>query len=99
MEYWELQWRLALAIWPYQNGYNTKDATSNGGVFQLSVRLGRYTQNQTYSHGAYISGAAYMYSVTNGESPNGNQVIQVSTVFSIHASIISSRRGTVARSW
>lgn len=65
MEYWELQWRLALAIWPYQNGYNTKDATSNGGVFQLSVRLGRYTQNQTYSHGAYISGAAYMYSVVS----------------------------------
>ncbi|KAJ5203593.1 Six-hairpin glycosidase [Penicillium cf. viridicatum] len=58
-----LRWQ----IWPYQNGYNTKDATSNGGLFQLSVRLARYTKNQTYSYGAYISGAAYMYSVKNGE--------------------------------
>lgn len=56
-----LRWQ----IWPYKNGYNTKDATSNGGIFQLSVRLARCTKNQTYSYGAYTSGAAYMYIVVS----------------------------------
>lgn len=100
-----LRWQ----IWPYQIGYNTKDAISNGGLFQLSARLARYTKNQTYSdwaekiwdwsasvpilntaewtigdaldvesdckshgdlqwtysYGAYISGAAYMYNVVS----------------------------------
>ncbi|KAJ5779891.1 Six-hairpin glycosidase [Penicillium paradoxum] len=103
-----LRWQ----IWPYQDGYNKKGALSNGGLFQLSARLARYTNNQTYSdwaekiwewstrvplvnttewtigdtvevasdckshgdlswthnYGAYISGAAYMYNVTNGQS-------------------------------
>lgn len=35
-------------IFPYQFGYNIKNAISNGGLFQLSARLARYTQNQTY---------------------------------------------------
>lgn len=40
-----LRWQ----IWPYQAGYNIKNAISNGGLFQLSARLARYTNNQTYS--------------------------------------------------
>jgi mannan endo-1,6-alpha-mannosidase len=39
-----LRWQ----IWPYQNGYGSKTALSNGGLFQLSARLARYTTNQTY---------------------------------------------------
>ncbi|KAL4779557.1 glycosyl hydrolase family 76-domain-containing protein [Aspergillus varians] len=35
-------------IWPYQAGYTTKNAISNGGLFQLAARLGRYTGNETY---------------------------------------------------
>ncbi|RAL02471.1 glycoside hydrolase family 76 protein [Aspergillus ibericus CBS 121593] len=101
-----LRWQ----IWPYQAGYTTKNAISNGGLFQLAARLGRYTNNETYSnwaekiwdwsattpllqtnawyiadtttteaqckdhgdiqwtynYGTYISGAAYMYNLTNG---------------------------------
>lgn len=40
-----LRWQ----IYPYQAGYATKNAVSNGGLFQLSARLARYTGNQTYS--------------------------------------------------
>jgi mannan endo-1,6-alpha-mannosidase len=36
-------------IWPYQAGYTTKNAISNGGFFQLAARLARYTNNQTYA--------------------------------------------------
>ncbi|KAJ5115348.1 Glycosyl hydrolase [Penicillium alfredii] len=36
-------------IWPYQNGYNTKNAISNGGLFQLAARLALYTRNETYA--------------------------------------------------
>ncbi|CAG8283169.1 unnamed protein product [Penicillium salamii] len=100
-------------IFPYQVGYNIKNAISNGGLFQLSARLARYTQNHTYSdwaekiwdwsvrvpildthrwtiadsivindqcassskiqwtsnYGPYLSGAAYMYNVTQGATP------------------------------
>ncbi|KAI9368606.1 mannan endo-1,6-alpha-mannosidase [Aspergillus egyptiacus] len=98
-------------IWPYQAGYTTKNAISNGGLFQLAARLGRYTKNETYiqwaekiwdwstttpllrirdwtiadttsmenkcqdhgdtqwtyNYGTYLSGAAYMYDLTNGD--------------------------------
>lgn len=40
-----LRWQ----IWPYQAGYTTKNAISNGGLFQLAARLGRYTNNDTYT--------------------------------------------------
>ncbi|EAW08543.1 glycoside hydrolase family 76 protein [Aspergillus clavatus NRRL 1] len=40
-----LRWQ----IWPYQDGYRTKNAISNGGLFQLSARLARYTNNATYA--------------------------------------------------
>ncbi|RAH48948.1 glycoside hydrolase family 76 protein [Aspergillus brunneoviolaceus CBS 621.78] len=43
-----LRWQL----WPYQAGYTTKNAISNGGLFQLAARLGRYTNNETYSNWA-----------------------------------------------
>lgn len=43
-----LRWQ----IFPYQAGYNVKNAISNGGLFQLSARLARYTNNQTYSEWA-----------------------------------------------
>lgn len=33
----------------YQDGYNLKNAVSNGGLFQLSARLAFYTNNQTYA--------------------------------------------------
>ncbi|KAL4889999.1 glycoside hydrolase [Aspergillus ambiguus] len=103
-----LQWQ----IWPYQAGYTTKNSVSNGGLFQLAARLGRYTNNQTYTdwaekiwdwsattpllrksdwtiadttttlsdckahgdlqwtynYGMYLSGAAYMYNHTNGDT-------------------------------
>ncbi|KAJ5204147.1 mannan endo-1-6-alpha-mannosidase [Penicillium cinerascens] len=36
-------------IWPYQAGYNMKNALVNGGLFELSARLARYTNNETYS--------------------------------------------------
>ncbi|KAJ5721392.1 Six-hairpin glycosidase [Penicillium malachiteum] len=36
-------------IWPYQAGYQTKNAISNGGLFQLSARLALYTNNDTYA--------------------------------------------------
>ncbi|KAL3476751.1 glycosyl hydrolase [Aspergillus californicus] len=35
-------------IWPYQAGYMMKNAITNGGIFQLAARLGRYTNNATY---------------------------------------------------
>ncbi|KAL4929177.1 glycoside hydrolase family 76 protein [Aspergillus undulatus] len=35
-------------VWPYQGGYTTKNAITNGGLFQLTARLGRYTKNETY---------------------------------------------------
>ncbi|PWY86938.1 mannan endo-1,6-alpha-mannosidase [Aspergillus heteromorphus CBS 117.55] len=101
-----LRWQ----IWPYQAGYTTKNAISNGGLFQLAARLGRYTNNDTYidwaekiwdwsattpllntnewniadtttteaqckdhgdiqwtyNYGTFLSGAAYMYNLTDG---------------------------------
>ncbi|KAJ9295958.1 CAZyme family GH76 [Paecilomyces variotii] len=33
----------------YQAGWTTKNSISNGGLFQLSARLARYTNNQTYA--------------------------------------------------
>lgn len=36
-------------IWPYQPGYTTKNAISNGGLFQLAARLALYTNNATYA--------------------------------------------------
>ncbi|KAJ5152997.1 uncharacterized protein N7482_009475 [Penicillium canariense] len=36
-------------VWPYESGYDTKNAISNGGLFELAARLGHYTNNQTYS--------------------------------------------------
>lgn len=38
--------------WPYQAGYAIKTALVNGGLFELSARLARYTNNETYSHWA-----------------------------------------------
>ncbi|GLA25490.1 hypothetical protein AnigIFM63604_007175 [Aspergillus niger] len=35
-------------IYTYESGYTMKNAISNGGLFQLSARLARYTSNQTY---------------------------------------------------
>ncbi|RAH86864.1 glycoside hydrolase [Aspergillus japonicus CBS 114.51] len=79
-----LRWQ----IWPFKSGYTQKNAISNGGPFQLSARLARYTHNQTIAdstdvdngcttqgnnqwtanYGPYISGAAYMYNFTNGQT-------------------------------
>ena len=39
-----LKWQ----IFPYNNGYDYKNAISNGAFFQLSARLARFTGNQTY---------------------------------------------------
>jgi mannan endo-1,6-alpha-mannosidase len=36
-------------IWPYESGYTMKNAISNGGLFQLSARLARYTNDATYA--------------------------------------------------
>ncbi|KAJ5623862.1 CAZyme family GH76 [Penicillium lagena] len=36
-------------IWPWQDGYTTKNAISNGGLFQLAARLARFTSNHTYA--------------------------------------------------
>jgi mannan endo-1,6-alpha-mannosidase len=35
-------------IYPYQSGYTMKNSISNGGLFQLSARLARYTGDDTY---------------------------------------------------
>lgn len=40
-----LRWQ----IYPYQSGYTMKNAISNGAFFELSARLGRYTNNKTYA--------------------------------------------------
>ncbi|PYH49658.1 glycoside hydrolase family 76 protein [Aspergillus saccharolyticus JOP 1030-1] len=40
-----LRWQ----IWPYEAGYDMKNAISNGGLFQLAARLARYTNNDTYA--------------------------------------------------
>ncbi|KAL3428363.1 Mannan endo-1,6-alpha-mannosidase DCW1-like protein 2 [Phlyctema vagabunda] len=39
-----LKWQ----IFPFNNGYDYKNAVSNGAFFQLSARLARFTGNQTY---------------------------------------------------
>ncbi|OOF99716.1 glycoside hydrolase family 76 protein [Aspergillus carbonarius ITEM 5010] len=39
-------------IWPYQAGYTMKNAISNGGLFELSARLARFTKNETYAEWA-----------------------------------------------
>lgn len=36
-------------VYPFNAGYNLKNAISNGGFFQLASRLARYTGNQTYA--------------------------------------------------
>ncbi|EAW23580.1 glycoside hydrolase family 76 protein [Aspergillus fischeri NRRL 181] len=43
-----LRWQIST----YQDGYRTKNAISNGGLFQLAARLARYTNNETYSQWA-----------------------------------------------
>lgn len=40
-----LRWQ----IYPYQAGYTIKNALTNGQLYELSARLARYTNNQTYS--------------------------------------------------
>jgi mannan endo-1,6-alpha-mannosidase len=40
-----LRWQ----VFPFNAGYNYKNAISTGGLFQLSARLARYTGNQTYA--------------------------------------------------
>ncbi|EMC92366.1 glycoside hydrolase family 76 protein [Baudoinia panamericana UAMH 10762] len=39
-----LRWQ----VYTFNNGYNYKQALSNGNFFQLAARLARYTGNQTY---------------------------------------------------
>ncbi|PWY73635.1 glycosyl hydrolase [Aspergillus heteromorphus CBS 117.55] len=39
-------------VWPYQAGYTMKNAISNGGLFELSARLARFTKNETYAQWA-----------------------------------------------
>lgn len=36
-------------VYSFNAGYNLKNTVSNGGFFQLSARLARYTGNQTYA--------------------------------------------------
>ncbi|KAJ5577471.1 uncharacterized protein N7459_006435 [Penicillium hispanicum] len=43
-----LRWQ----IWQWESGYGMKNSISNGGLFQLSARLWRYTQNETYAEWA-----------------------------------------------
>lgn len=43
-----LRWQ----IWEWESGYTLKNAISNGGLFQLSARLARYTNNATYAEWA-----------------------------------------------
>ncbi|KAJ5420175.1 Six-hairpin glycosidase [Penicillium sp. CMV-2018d] len=40
-----LRWQL----FPYQDGYTMKNSISNGGLFQLSARLARYTNEDKYT--------------------------------------------------
>ncbi|KAJ5353374.1 Six-hairpin glycosidase [Penicillium brevicompactum] len=40
-----LRWQL----FPYQDGYTMKNSISNGGLFQLSARLARYTNDDKYT--------------------------------------------------
>jgi mannan endo-1,6-alpha-mannosidase len=40
-----LRWQ----VFPFNNGYDYKNALSNGAFFQLATRLARYTGNQTYA--------------------------------------------------
>ncbi|EYE93204.1 glycoside hydrolase family 76 protein [Aspergillus ruber CBS 135680] len=40
-----LRWQ----IYAYEAGYDMKNTISNGGLFQLSARLARYTNNDTYA--------------------------------------------------
>ncbi|OOQ90678.1 endo mannanase, GH76 family [Penicillium brasilianum] len=99
-------------IWAYESGYATKNAITNGGLFELAARLAHFSNNQTYSdwaekiwdwsatspllnnatwtiydstsceddcatksslqwsfnYGVYMTGAAYMYNLTDGNS-------------------------------
>lgn len=43
-----LRWQ----FFPYMKGYDVKDSGSNGQLFQLAARLGRYTDNETYTEWA-----------------------------------------------
>jgi mannan endo-1,6-alpha-mannosidase len=36
-------------IWAYESGYTTKNAITNGGLFELAARLAHFSNNQTYS--------------------------------------------------
>ncbi|KAJ5718716.1 hypothetical protein N7488_004362 [Penicillium malachiteum] len=40
-----LRWQ----IWTYESGYDMKNSISNGGLFQLSARLARYTDDSSYA--------------------------------------------------
>lgn len=39
-------------IHPWQAGYTLRNSISNGGLFQLAARLGRFTRNDTYIEAA-----------------------------------------------
>ena len=54
-----LKWQ----IFPFNKGYDYKNAVSNGAFFQLSARLARFTGNQTYFHWAEV---AYNWSTAIG---------------------------------
>lgn len=53
-------------IYPYQSGYTMKNSISNGGLFQLSARLARYTGEATYLTWA---NKIWNWSVSSNSSP------------------------------
>lgn len=72
-----LRWQ----IFSFNVGYNYKNSVSNGGLFQLAARLGRYTGNQTYVDWAnkvwdwYEDSAlwdAKQYTILDGSSTTNN---------------------------
>ena len=71
-----LRWQ----IFTFNNGYDYKNAISNGGFFQLSARLARYTGNTTYADWAekaydWLSSTPMMtknYDVYDGSSIENN---------------------------
>ena len=71
-----LRWQ----IFTWNKGYDYKNSISNGGFFQLSARLARYTQNQTYGDWAdkswnWMADSVLMtsdYKVYDGANIDGN---------------------------
>ncbi|KAK0650944.1 Mannan endo-1 [Lasiodiplodia hormozganensis] len=76
-----LRWQ----IFTFNNGYDYKNAISNGGFFQLSARLARYTGNETYADWADrmwdwlaqsplldVKSSATKYTVNDGSSTTAN---------------------------